>query len=62
MYFGYTGVWNVLDYSAAVVKVGQVNKEVDKVDATYKPQGQFDEGVWAQCKRHPYLSSTQQRA
>jgi amidase len=44
-------VWvNLLDYSAAVLPVTNVDKGVDVVDVGYKPMNGVDEKVWQACK------------
>jgi amidase len=44
-------VWvNLLDYSAAVLPVTNVDKGVDVVDVGYKPMNGVDEKVWQGCK------------
>ena len=48
-YLGYTGVGNVLDYSAAVVPVGTVDKEVDGKDG-YLPVSEMDREIWESCE------------
>ena len=48
-YLGYTGVGNVLDYSAAVVPVGKVDKEVDG-RYEYLPISEMDREVWESCE------------
>lgn len=41
---------NVLDYTAVVVPVTKVDKEVDKFDEAYKPLGELDKLVWSECE------------
>ena len=49
-YFGYTGVWNVLDYSAVAIRAGtKVDKERDAVVGTVF-LNPLDEEVGKQCK------------
>lgn len=50
-YFGYTGVWNVLDYSAVAVRSGTtVDKATDVPVASATPINPLDEEVAKQCK------------
>lgn len=49
-YFGYTGVANVLDFTAMTVPMGKVDKSVDVRDESYQPIGDMDKEIWAQCK------------
>ncbi|KAH7370846.1 amidase signature domain-containing protein [Rhexocercosporidium sp. MPI-PUGE-AT-0058] len=46
MYFGYTGVFNVLDFSAAVVPVTRVDKMVDLRREDFIAGSELDENVW----------------
>jgi amidase len=47
---GYS-VWvNLLDYSAAVLPVTTVDKNIDVVDEGYKPLSEADEKVWQGCE------------
>lgn len=54
MYFGYTGAFNVLDYSVAVVPVTRVDKEKDVVTDENKGKGgelgELDKAVWGTCE------------
>ena len=45
-YWGYTALWNLLDYPALVMPVTQVDKDVDLVDKTYKPGKGKDKENW----------------
>ncbi|KAH7028573.1 amidase signature domain-containing protein [Macrophomina phaseolina] len=50
-YFGYTGVFNVLDYSAAVVRSAtRVDKEKDGRAEEYVPLNDFDGAVAGDCE------------
>lgn len=40
---------NFLDYSATVIPVTTVDKEVDKFDENYKALDETDEKVWKCC-------------
>lgn len=54
-YFGYTGVANVLDFSAATVPVGWVDKRLDgrgPEQEGYEPTGDMDREIWESCKCH----------
>lgn len=45
---GYTKVWNFLDYSAAVIPGGAVDKSVDaKAGTSYVPRNPIDEWNWS---------------
>ncbi|KAL4965404.1 amidase signature domain-containing protein [Aspergillus stella-maris] len=46
MYFGYTGVYNVLDFSAAVVAVTRADSTRDVKRDDYTPVGDLDAAVW----------------
>ncbi|OCL11098.1 amidase signature enzyme, partial [Glonium stellatum] len=41
-YWGYTAVWNLLDYPAVVFPVSRVDVEVDGVEAGYVPRSRVD--------------------
>ena len=45
-YWGYTSIWNLLDYPAAVFPVTKVDPEVDAEPAGHEARNEFDE--WAQ--------------
>lgn len=49
MYFGYTGVYNVLDFSAAVIPVTKADRTLDARVADYNPSGDLDSAIWKQC-------------
>ena len=50
-YFGYTGVANVLDYTAVAVPVGRVDEEIDvKGGDGYVPTGETDREIWESCE------------
>lgn len=49
-YYGYT-VWvNVLDYTAVVIPVTTVDKEVDKTDSSFEPANETDRAVHESCE------------
>jgi amidase len=50
MSFGYTGVYNLLDFAAAVVPVTRVDREVDRKVEGYKPVSEFDRKIWDSCR------------
>lgn len=41
---------NALDYTASVIPVTTVDKNVDVIDRDYKPISEVDERVWKSCK------------
>ncbi|KAF4633614.1 hypothetical protein G7Y89_g4506 [Cudoniella acicularis] len=41
-YWGYTSIWNLLDYPGVVFPVTKVNQELDKKDDTYVPRNEMD--------------------
>jgi amidase len=41
---------NLLDYSAAILPVTQVDKSIDVIDKEYKPMNEHDEKVYSSCK------------
>lgn len=48
---GYTGVYNILDYSCVSFPTGlTVDKEVDKLDPNYEPLGPVCKDVNEQCE------------
>ena len=54
-YFGYTGVGNVLDYTAVVLPVGTVDKDVDVKggkggENEYLPVTEMDQEIWESCE------------
>ena len=49
-YWGYTSVWNLLDYPAVVFPVQIVNKEIDLVEKDYKPMNAIDRENWELCE------------
>jgi len=49
-YWGYTAVWNLLDYPAVVFPVDKVNAKVDLVERGYKPINEVDRENWELCK------------
>lgn len=50
MYFGYTGVYNVLDFSTVAVPVTKVDRAQDIQVEDYSPSGDLDAAIWKQCK------------
>lgn len=50
MYFGYTGVYNVLDFSTVAVPVTKVDRAQDILVEDYSPSGDLDAAIWKQCK------------
>jgi hypothetical protein len=46
-YWGYTSIWNLLDYPAAVFPVSQVEGKEDSKRAPFL--GEEDEWNWKQC-------------
>ena len=49
-YWGYTSVWNLLDYPAVVFPIQKVNKDVDRVEEGYKPISGIDKENWDLCE------------
>ncbi|KAG9235564.1 glutamyl-tRNA amidotransferase subunit A [Amylocarpus encephaloides] len=41
-YWGYTSIWNLLDYPGIVFPVTKVNPELDAKDESYKPRNEMD--------------------
>lgn len=41
-YWGYTSIWNLLDYPAIVFPVTKVNPDVDTKDQSYTPRNDLD--------------------
>lgn len=50
MYPGYTGVFNVLDFSVAAVPVTTVDRVRDVRDGHYTPKDGLDATIWQQCE------------
>jgi amidase len=49
-YYGYS-VWvNLLDYTSVVVPITNVDKNVDKVDASYRPRSDVDKACHESCE------------
>jgi len=44
---GYTKVWNVLDYTAAVIPVGKVDEGIDKIDESYECRNAVEQELWS---------------
>lgn len=49
-YYGYTSIFNVLDYPACVVPVTNVDKNVDVPDKNFKPVDELDKEIADTCK------------
>jgi Asp-tRNA(Asn)/Glu-tRNA(Gln) amidotransferase A subunit family amidase len=49
-YWGYTSLWNLLDYPAAVFPVGRVDKTLDNPQDAFEPLSGKDEENWQLCK------------
>ncbi|KAM7189482.1 Amidase signature domain containing protein [Rhypophila sp. PSN 637] len=45
-YVGYTGVINLLNYSAVTIPVTEADREVDKLDKKYVPSDELDQANW----------------
>lgn len=54
-YWGYTSLWNLLDYPAMVFPVTKIDAERDARDAAYEPRNDFDR--WA----HEHYDADKQR-
>ena len=52
-YYGYTSIFNVLDYSSCVVPITNVDPDIDKVDTNFKPFDEHDEKIGHICKSDP---------
>ena len=50
LYYGYSSIFNSLDYSSCVVPVTQVDKAVDLVNKDFKPVDETDKKVADTCK------------
>lgn len=50
LYFGYTGIGNVLDAAVAVMPVTKADTMVDVVRHDYEPVSEMDEKIWRDCK------------
>jgi amidase len=49
-YYGYS-VWvNLLDYTSVVVPITNVDKNIDKVDASYTPRSDVDKACHESCE------------
>ena len=52
VYWGYTSLWNMLDYPSVIVPVKDVTVDpaIDKKDMDYQPrENPFDKDNWAVC-------------
>lgn len=49
-YYGYSTIFNTLDYTSCVVPVTNVDKSVDVVDKGFKPVNEIDELSMGDCK------------
>lgn len=49
-YHGYSKIVNALDYTASVIPVTTVDKDVDVIETEYKPISDVDARVWESCK------------
>jgi hypothetical protein len=49
-WWGYTAVWNLLDYPGLVIPFGQVDQGRDVRDATYKPINEQDREAHELCE------------
>jgi len=49
-YYGYSTWANFLDYTAAVVPVTTVDKDVDKIDSNFEPANEIDKAVHESCE------------
>ncbi|KAL8818307.1 MAG: hypothetical protein Q9223_003030 [Gallowayella weberi] len=47
LYYGYTAIVNLLDYTACTLPVTTVNKHVDKPDPSFKPKNSLDKKIMA---------------
>ena len=54
-YWGYTAVWNLLDYPAASFPVDKVDREVDRAYSRGDFMSGADKQNWKLCKRSPRL-------
>jgi len=49
-YVGYTGVWNICDYSASTFPTGMVvDASLDVKEATYTPRSKLDRAIFDAC-------------
>jgi len=54
-YYGYSSIFNILDYSSCVVPVTSVDKAIDLVDKNFKPLDDLDKEVADICKAFPSI-------
>src|SRR4051812_28764433 len=45
-YFGYTGIFNLLDWPAVAIPVTKVDPNIDVVDTDYKPAHPLDQAIY----------------
>ena len=50
IYYGYSTIINLLDYTSCVIPVTNVDKNIDLVETDFKPIDDLDKEVWADCK------------
>ena len=62
IYYGYSCIINVLDYTACTLPVTIADKKIDVVDPAFKPVSELDEKVMALCKFWPCLFLKETRA
>ena len=53
-YWGYSGVINLLDFSAVSFPVCNVDKALDPIDSSYQPRSELDRAVWAEYEPEVY--------
>ena len=53
-YYGYSNIFNTLDYSSCVVPVTNVDKKIDLIDENFKPLDGLDSDVAGICKSLPF--------
>jgi Asp-tRNA(Asn)/Glu-tRNA(Gln) amidotransferase A subunit family amidase len=60
-YWGYTSVWNLLDYPAAVFPVTKADAQADRVEEGYQPMNETDRENWALCESTSWLRRWRRR-
>lgn len=50
LYYGYSAIVNVLDYTACTFPVTTVDKNIDKMKLSFEPVSDLDKKVMASCK------------